>query len=446
MMMDSIADKAGITAALHNQFEKFIQTTGNDNARLLNIRKQAWENFSKMGFPSAKNEEYKYTPVTRLLEKELDPNTEVTSIFPDDVEYTRYFQDAADANILVFVNGVFHKDISRIISPKNELIIKELEEAYFENPDLISDHFAQYADYNADPFIALNTAFAKNGTFIQVKDNAVIEKPVFFYYISDTSKSQVISFPRNLILAGKNSQFQFADFYVSAGGATSFNNIVTEIKVNANAQVQYYKIQQEEDHAIHVGTTQVHQEKDSTFSATTISLSGRLIRNNLNIAIGGTGCTANMFGLYMPDGRQHVDNHTVVDHREPHSFSNELYKGILSGKSTGVFNGKIYVRQDAQKTNAFQSNKNILLSPDATMNTKPQLEIWADDVKCSHGATTGQLDEEQLFYLRARGISKESAQAMLLYAFAKDVLENIQIEALKTSLDNILAKRLDQQF
>lgn len=444
-MMDSIADKAGIIEALHSQFENFIQSSNAENPHFQTVRNKAWESFSKTGFPSTKNEEYKYTPLARFLEKELNINT-VSNIFPNDVDYTQYFLDVADANVLVFVNGIFHKDISKIVSPESEIIIKELNEAYNENPDLINEHFAQYADYNEDPFIALNTAFAKNGIFIQVKDNIILDKPVFFYYISDTSKGQVMSFPRNLILAGKNSQLQFADFYVSAGGDTSFNNIVTEVRVNANAQVQYYKIQQEDDQAVHVGTTQVHQEDDSTFSATTISLSGRLIRNNLNIAIDGKGCTANMFGLYMPEGKQHVDNHTVVDHKKPHSYSNELYKGLLGGKSTGVFNGKIFVRQDAQKTNAFQSNKNILLSPDATMNTKPQLEIWADDVKCSHGATTGQMDEEQLFYLRARGISKESAQAMLLYAFAKDVLENIQIEALKTSLDNILAKRLDQQF
>jgi Fe-S cluster assembly protein SufD len=208
--------------------------------------------------------------------------------------------------------------------------------------------------------------------------------------------------------------------------------------------VDYYKIQNDSPQAYHVGTTQVHQEGKSVFTATTITLNGNITRNNLNIVMNSEYSEATMYGLYLMNDNQHIDNHSVVDHAKPHCYSNELYKGILGGKSTGVFNGKIFVKQDAQKTNAFQSNKNILLSKDATMNTKPQLEIYADDVKCSHGATVGQLDEEPLFYLRARGISEEKAKGLLVMAFAQDILDHIKIEPLKEHLISVLSEKLGQ--
>jgi Fe-S cluster assembly protein SufD len=232
--------------------------------------------------------------------------------------------------------------------------------------------------------------------------------------------------------------------FLSKGNQPSFTNIVTEIVVQENATVTYTKVQNESDQAYIIGTTQVYQARDSKFSATTVSLSAALIRNNLNIVLDAENCEANLFGLYMLNGSQHVDNHTLVDHAKPRSYSNELYKGIMDGKSTGVFNGKIYVRQDAQKTNAFQSNKNILLSKDASMNTKPQLEIFADDVKCSHGATTGQLDEDMLFYLRSRGIGTNEAKALLMYAFATDIINQIPLEAVRLYVERAIANRLNR--
>jgi Fe-S cluster assembly protein SufD len=294
--------------------------------------------------------------------------------------------------------------------------------------------------------VALNTAYSEQGTFIYVADHQVVEKPVLLYFFSDTTESKVIAHPRNLFLIGKNSQATFVEYFHTIGEQASYNNAVTEIVLEDHAVAAYYKIETESENALHTGTTQVNQSASSLFSATTIALSGGVIRNNLNIALDAEGCEAHMFGLTLLKNQDHVDNHTVADHRKPNSFSNELYKNILDDRSTGVFNGKIFVRPNAQKTNAFQSNMNVLLTDNAVINTKPQLEIWADDVKCSHGATTGQIDQEQMFYLRSRGLSEETARAMLLYAFAIDVLENIKIPALREQLDQMISDRLHKNF
>ncbi|MBC8488351.1 MAG: Fe-S cluster assembly protein SufD, partial [Bacteroidetes bacterium] len=252
----------------------------------------------------------------------------------------------------------------------------------------------------------------------------------------------LLSQQRNLIVAGKDSHISIIDSYNTIGNNYNFLNTVTEIYAGENSQVHYCKIQNDGDNSIHVGTTQVQQEKNSHFNSATVSWGGNITRNNLNSFLNGMGCECHMYGAFILSGEQHVDNHTLVDHAAPNCYSNELYKGILDDNSTGVFNGKVMVRKDAQKTNAYQSNKNILLTDTATMNTKPQLEIFADDVKCSHGATTGQLNKEELFYLRTRGIDKDEARAMLLYAFASEVIQTIEISPLR----NILFDKLNEKL
>jgi len=248
--------------------------------------------------------------------------------------------------------------------------------------------------------------------------------------------------PRNLIHFGKNSDASVVEKFISIGDNTQFTNAISEVVVSENASAKYYKLQNENPTAYHVGTTQVYQERNSHFSITTVTTNGGIVRNNLNLKLDGEGIDTHMYGLYLLDGETHVDNHTAVDHAKPHSQSNELYKGVMNGKSTGVFNGKIYVRQDAQKTNAFQSNRNVLLSDDASIYTKPQLEIWADDVKCSHGATTGQIDEEALFYLQSRGISKDTAKALLMIAFASEVVQEVKIKEVKEYVEQIIHNML----
>jgi Fe-S cluster assembly protein SufD len=439
--MSQIADKADIQATLMANLKAFESQLNGQTNSLQEGRKAGLASFEKLGLPQAKSEEYKYTNLTKLLNKKfadhkLAPAAQLSAEQLEEILFKGF-----EANVLVFVNGQYAKDLSKIISPESELIIRELSEAADEFKEDFEKHFAKHADLN-DEFTALNTAFAQHGAFIKVPAGKVVEAPVALYFINDSSKEKVVTYPRNLFIVGQSAQVNVIETYRTIGEQDTFTNIVTEIAMDKNSGMNFHKIQTDSENANFAGNTQVYQLRDSLFNAITITLSGGMTRNNLNIALDDENCEAHMYGLYLLNDKQHVDNHTAVDHRKPNSFSNELYKGVMDGKSTAVFNGKIFVRQDAQKTNAFQSNNNILISDDAAIYTKPQLEIWADDVKCTHGCTTGQLDEEQLFYLQARGIDKESARAMLLYAFAKDVLENIKIEPLKEALDAVLEERL----
>jgi Fe-S cluster assembly protein SufD len=274
----------------------------------------------------------------------------------------------------------------------------------------------------------------------------VVEKPILILQFVQASPEGETVHPRSYIQVGKNAKATFIEKVVSLDESSYFLNGVTEINVGENAQVDFYRLQDESKAALEVNNTEVNVPRDATFNSAVISLQGQMIRNNLSINLLDSNAFGNMYGLYLLHGHTHVDNHTNVDHTKPHSESNELYKGILADHSRGVFNGKIFVRQDAQKTNAFQQNNNILLSEDAVINTKPQLEIWADDVKCSHGCTTGQLDEEALFYLRSRGISKESSRGMLLYAFAGEVLEKINNEIFRDYCIGLIQQRLGSHY
>jgi Fe-S cluster assembly protein SufD len=405
------------------------------------IRQQALERFDKLGFPTIRHEEWKYSNVKNLVSQAFDFNA-VTNFSAKDLEEMPI--PNLEGNILYFINGIYNAELSVIVSPDAELQILTFAEAAKTQPELVEQYFNKYSDYQDNAFTALNTAFAKNGVFVHVPDNKVVEQPIILRFISDARTLNVASQPRNLIVVGKRSEVQIAEAYRSLGENASFTNAVTEFVVGEEANVHYYKVQNESDKSYHIGTTSVLQAGKSVFTANTVTANGGFVRNNLNIKIDGEYAEANMFGLYIPNGKQHIDNHTAVDHAKPNSNSNELYKGILKGKSTGVFNGKIFVRQDAQKTNAFQSCKNVLLSEDATMNTKPQLEIWADDVKCSHGTTTGQLNDDALFYMQARGISKDTARALLTLAFAQDVIDKFEIVAIKEYLQALIEEKIYQ--
>jgi len=395
-------------------------------------REEAFAIFEKQGFPTTKNEEWKYTNITPILKKEYNylPSS---SINKKDVE--DYFIEGLKANICVFVNGVFSKEHSSILD-KN-LVVQNFSEA---NEDDITAYFNKDIYPANSALTALSTALAENGAYIKIPKGKIIEHPVVLHFIADAKEGNVFVQPRNLIIAEENSQAQLVELITTTGKNNSFTNIVTEIVVKDNALLEYYKIQN--DPQSQVNTTQVYQEAKSVFSSATISLEGEVVRNNLNITLNAEHCEAFLNGLYFLKGKQHTDNHTLVNHAKPNCYSNELYKGILADKSRGVFNGKIFVKPDAQKTNAFQSNKNILLSQDAIMDTKPQLEIYANDVKCSHGATVGQMDEEPLFYLRSRGISENAARALLVNAFANDILEHIKIDVLKEKIEHVISTRL----
>jgi Fe-S cluster assembly protein SufD len=410
---------------------------GNTTKLLSERRKDAISNFEKLGFPTTKHEEWKYTNLIPVLKKDFNLGAP-TSLTKSEIN--KFLFEGLEANLIVFVNGYFSKELSNITSSEELVSIKPFSEA---DPSLLEKYFSKSLTVN-DAFTYLNTAFAQSGVFIRVPKNKVVDKPIVLHFISDARSENVFSQPRNIFVAEENSEVKIIESFNTVGEQLSFQNVVTEVILQKDANVEYYKIQNESINAHHVGTTQVHQEGKSNFSSTTISVSGGIVRNNLNIVLNSEYSEAFMYGLSLLNGAQHVDNHTVVDHAKPNCYSNQLYKAILNDKSTGVFNGKIFVKPDAQKTNAFQSNKNILLSKDASMNAKPQLEIFADDVKCSHGATIGQLDEEPLFYLRSRGISEENAKVLLVLAFAQDVIDHIKIEPLKEALLKVIYQRLGQ--
>ena len=425
--------------------EKFNQLqTSHPEPIISSIRKGGFETFNKAGLPSFKNEEWKYTKISNLFNKEyhLSADELKAEVIVSDVDAIR-LPGFENANELVFVNGRFAPELSTIRSSQKELVVLPLEEAAKGNyKQLVEQHLNKSSLFIKDGIHALNTSFIYGGVFIYANKSEVPEHPVYLYHISDARDNHTLSQPRSLIFVEQSAKLQLVESYTTIGSMDSFTNEVIEIVVDTNAILEYYKIQNDVINASQVGTTHIRQIGKSFVHALTVSLNGGIIRNNTDIIMEAAGNEAHMYGLYLLKGRTHVDNHTLVDNTKPNCFSNEFYKGIIDEYATGVFSGKIFVRPDAQKTNAYQSNKNILLSDNATVNTKPQLEIFADDVKCSHGCTVGQLDEEALYYLRTRGISKEHAQSMLLHAFAEDIVEQIKIEALRKHVEELITERL----
>lgn len=406
---------------------------------LLPIEQQAFDNFNKLGIPTSRNEEWKYTRIAAVFNKEfsISPSQPISVEEIDTVRLPGH----EEANELVFVNGVFMDAFSTLRSAS--LIVLPMQQAIEgEYKEIITRHLGHSGKYIRDGIHALNTAFVQQGLFLQVKRGREVEHPVYIYNITDARSSNVLAQPRTLINVSENAKVQLVETYATLGAEESFTNQVTEIVVEQDARVEYYKIQNDASQNSQVSTTHFKQTGKSHVHAVTITLNGGIVRNNLNIAMAADHSEAHLYGLYFLKGNTHADNHTVVDNIRPHCLSNELYKGIVDDQATAVFNGKIFVQPLAQKTNAFQSNKNILLSDDATVNTKPQLEIYADDVKCSHGCTVGQLDDEGLFYLRSRGISESTARSMLIHAFAIDILEHIKPARIRNYVDELISGRL----
>jgi Fe-S cluster assembly protein SufD len=407
---------------------------------LLDSQKKALNLFEAQGgFPTPKHEEWKYSNVKDIVGKQYNFASEGNLSAKDFVALNI---PNLQGNILYFVNGLFHEELSQITSTPDQVIICPLATAKIKYANLVETYLNTITDQAENAFSAINGSVLLDGLFIHIAEGKTLEEPIIIRYITDTRTEAIGAMPRNLFIAEANTQINIVESYRSVGEHASFTNAITEVFVGAHADVHYYKVQNETDSAAHVGTTAVQQKDKSVFTANTITVNGGFVRNNLHIKIDGQHAVANMFGLYIPSGNQHIDNHTVVDHILPNSESNEFYKGILGDKSTGVFNGKIFVREDAQKTNAFQSCKNVLTSANATMNTKPQLEIWADDVKCSHGTTTGQLNDEALFYMQARGISKAKAKSLLTLAFAQEVIDKMEIVPIKEYLQKLVEEKL----
>lgn len=434
------ASQEQIAKMLATQFDQFeSQLNGEKKSAIHQSRRQAFDALTTVGLPEKKNEEYKYSYVAKLFEQQLEQYVENPSVNLEALK--AQIPDYLASVIYVFVNGEYQVGLSK---PANipGLHIKSVKDAFESNYEAINA-LEEANREKPDGFNYLNNAFAQSGLHIEVEKGKVIEETIAIINITDSSEGKVIASPRHIAFIGQNSQATIADVNLSFGDYDTFSNTSLEVNVAQDGLLNLYTITKEPAHSVQVNNTYIRQHQNSVLNAVTIDFDGKLIRNNLRIDLSGEFCESNLSGLYMPSNKSQIDNHTTVDHQMANSNSNELYKGILDDESTGVFNGKIFVRQDAQKTNAFQSNKNILLTDEATINTKPQLEIWADDVKCSHGCTTGQLDNDQLFYLRARGIGADKARAMLLHAFAEEVIEKIKPEPIRQYLESILNQRID---
>jgi Fe-S cluster assembly protein SufD len=424
--------------------KRFDQLQAEDSdSGLRPLRQRAFDSFTRFGIP-VRHEEWKYTRVSSLFNKEYSLSTggEATSVSWKELDGIR-LPGHEKTNEIVFVNGIFSFPLSTIRSSRDVLVMPLEEAATGEYAPIVAKHLGHSGRYLKDGINALNTAFVNHGVFIYVKKGQVAEHPIYIYNITDSRKDNILAQPRSLVYVSENAQVQIVETYATLGLEESFTNQVMEIVVEQGARAEYYKIQNDASHSNQVSTTHIRQVGKSYAHTVTLSLNGGLVRNNLNLVLDAERCEGHLYGLYLQKGESHIDNHTVVDNVKPNCFSNELYKGIIDGKATGVFNGKIFVQPQAQKTNAYQSNKNILLSDEASVNTKPQLEIFADDVKCSHGCTVGRLNEEGLFYLQSRGISEKMAKSLLLHAFADDVLEHIRLEPIRQYVDKLISERLE---
>lgn len=409
------------------------------------IRQKAINAFLEQGIPNRKSEEYKYSNPEKLFKAEYSilKAALTTTLTPESIK--QFEIPGISENRIVLLNGFYSKQLSSISKLPKGVIVSDLAGAFRDHADIIEKHFSKYADVNSDPFIALNTSFAPDGLFIHIADNVVVEQPLHIINIISVNETTLIQ-PRNLFVVGKNAEIQLVEsFDTYQLNVKTTVNMVTETVVAENAKVKYYRLQNNCENIYLINTTQVLQQAHSQFDTNTVTLNGEWIRNNLTIVVDAENCETHLNGLFITKDNQHIDNHTLVDHQKPNCESNQLYKGILEDKSVGVFNGKIYVRKDAQKINAYQSSKNILLSDDATINTKPQLEIYANDVKCSHGSSTGHLNEDALFYLRSRGLGTDSARRLLLYAFAADAINTIRNEPLKAHIEGLIEKRLSSE-
>ena len=424
-----------------NFVDAFETLRRDEPAWLAERRRLAIERFSLLGFPTAKDEEYKYTSLAGLAKTAWRGASSASTCDASALSAADY--RGLEGPRAVFVDGHFRADLSSLDALPAGLSVRPIAELLATDPAALEGHLTRYADFESHATTALNTAFFSDGLFVQVGEKAIVEQPLHIIWAA-TGEAGSVSHPRTLIHAGRESQAQVIESFVSLADGAHWTNPVTEIVSEEAARLEHFKVQQESLEAIHTGRIEMLEERNGYISTISLSLGAALARNDIDITLDDEGCECALDGLFVVNGKQHVDHHTQIDHAKAHCNSHQLYKGVLAGEAHGVFNGKIIVRQDAQKTDAIQNNKNLLLSTKAEIDTKPQLEIDANDVRCTHGATVGQLNKDALFYLRTRGIPEAQARNLLVYAFAADLLERITVEPLKQHFERLLMQTLGQ--
>ena len=423
------------------QFEAFAGNGGSEGPSWLpGVRRAAIDRFANVGFPSSRDEEWRFTPVGPIAQGNFLPAT-ATALTREVLQ--PFLFGHPEWPQLVFVNGKFARDLSVLPGLPTGVRLGNLAAALAADNGLLEGHLTRHARPETTPFAALNTAFLRDGALVYVPADTALDRPVHLLFVTSPDAGGTVAHPRNLIIVERGAKASVIESYVSlADGASYFTNAVTEVFSGENAWTEHTRIQRESERAYHVGLTHVDQARGSHYRSFTLAMGGAIARHNLHVRLNAPGIETLMYGLYLTHGDQLVDNHTAIYHDHPECNSWEVYKGVLDGRSRAVFNGKVFVKPEAQKTDAKQTNRNLLLSSGAKVDTKPQLEIFADDVKCTHGATVGFLDPLVLFYLRSRGIPPAVAQKLLTYAFAAEVVNEVALEPVRRELDRLVLERL----
>jgi len=422
------------------RFERDVAAGG--PSWLRETRRKARDRFAAVGLPTTRDEEWKYTSIAPMAATRFDLDADAGVDLVSEEAIAPFLMGDPPWSRLVFVNGRYSPKLSAVPFLPGGVQIGSLAEAAVTDAGPLRQYVDGEVGEGSDGFTALNAAFWRDGAFVLVPAGVVLAVPLHLVFVATSPGAATVGHPRNLIVLGRSSQMTVVESYVTAAGDTYLTNGVTDIVVGEGARVDHYKLQHESPRAFHVGRTRVRQQRDSRLSSCSIDFGGRMVRNDVHVILSGEGAECALNGLYVIGGEQHSDTHTVVDHASPRATSRQLYKGVLDGRARGVFNGRIVVRPGAQKTDAHQTNKNLLLADGVEVDSKPQLEIFADDVKCSHGAADGQLAAEAIFYLKSRGFGEAMARALLTYGFASEVLGRIQEEIVRARLEAALTARL----
>jgi Fe-S cluster assembly protein SufD len=407
-------------------------------AWLAQARQNSWARFVEIGIPTTRHEEWKYFNLSSLVTKALRPCGESPT---KDVKDIKEYLDDTDINV-VFLNGVFSEEFSSVSNLPKGLFVTNLSKILESRADELRDMFKRTTVNDPEPFVSLNTALYRDGAYIRIEDKAVIEKVIHVIHVTTPDVKDVAVFPRTVLAAGRSAQASVLESFIGLSDESYFVNAVTDIHVGENTVLNYYKSQADSMKAMHIGSVRVSQEANSQLEAFSLAVGSHMARNNISVASNGEGTDSILDGLYVLRTNQEVDNHTLIDHRQPNCTSHQLYKGILNDQSHAVFNGKIFVQPIAQKTNSYQLNKHLLLGKDCRVDTKPQLEIFADDVKCTHGATIGQLNEDEVFYLQTRCIGREDAVRMLSRGFVDDILDKLRDQNVRRKLNRLLSQKI----
>ena len=443
-MVSQLAKKSNEDGVAFRTFQE--QLNGGSALWLKRLRERALDRFEQSGFPTVDEEEWKYTnvaPIAKVCFEPALPRPEDALIDARQLESFTYPE--AERSRLVFVNGVYQPQLSQLDALPQRVVAMNMADALRDNryAEVVREQVSPGgAGDTENAFTALNTAFLANGALLMIPQGMRVEAPIHLLFLSAPEPSPAVSFPRVVIVAEQGSEATIIESYAGLRDGLYWTNAVVDVLLKENARLELYKVQDESAEAFHVARTRAVLNRSSSLNATTITLGAQLARHDIHVAFEEEGAECWVDGLYIVGEGQHADTHSVIDHRTPHCTSHQLYKGILDGRSRAVFNGKVFVREGAQQTDAMQTNKNLLLSNEARVDTKPQLEIFADDVKCAHGATVGQLEEEQLFYLASRGLHTDVARNLLTYGFAEEVIDKIKIGSIKEQLDEAVLNRL----